>query len=149
MKKIMFFVILVLHTIAFGQESWQITWVGKDQTKITKHPKESFKDSLSLHNYLSQFQQVAISKGYLLASCDSISFKSKQKTAFKKFFAARWEISHLKLILEKKPGNPCYLHVYSILYYFFLFLYRFSTLSDSIFIECFAISQTFSLFINY
>jgi outer membrane protein assembly factor BamA len=77
MKKIMFFVILVLHTIAFGQESWQITWVGKDQTKITKHPKESFKDSLSLHNYLSQFQQVAISKGYLLASCDSISFKSK------------------------------------------------------------------------
>ena len=78
MKKIVFFVILVLHTIAFGQESWQIMWVGTDQTIITKHPKEYFKDSLSLRNFLDQFQQTAISKGYLLASCDSISFNSKK-----------------------------------------------------------------------
>lgn len=78
MKKIVFFVILVLHTIAFGQESWQIMWVGTDQTIITKHPKEYFKDSLSLRNFLDQFQQTAISKGYLLASCDSISFNNKK-----------------------------------------------------------------------
>lgn len=78
MKKNLFFVIFFLQTIAFSQESWQIAWVGTDQTQLTKHPKESFKDSLSLRNFLNQFHQVAISKGYLLASCDSISFKSKK-----------------------------------------------------------------------
>ncbi len=78
MKKIVFFVILFLQTFAFGQESWQISWIGTEQTKIAKHPKETFKDSLSLLNFLNQFQQVAISKGFILASFDSISFNHKK-----------------------------------------------------------------------
>jgi outer membrane protein assembly factor BamA len=78
MKKKLFFVIFLLHSIAFGQEAWQLTWTGSDYTKISKNPKSSFKDSLSLLNYLNQFQQTAISKGYLLASCDSLTFQSKR-----------------------------------------------------------------------
>jgi outer membrane protein assembly factor BamA len=78
MKKIVFFVILFLQTFAFGQESWQISWIGTEQKKIAKHPKETFKDSLSLLNFLNQFQQAAISKGFILASFDSISFNHKK-----------------------------------------------------------------------
>ncbi len=77
MKKKLFFVILCLHTVAFGQGAWQIEWIGTEQATVSKHPKTAFKDSLSLLNYLSQFQQTAISKGYLLSSCDSISFNGK------------------------------------------------------------------------
>lgn len=77
MKKMLFFVILCLHTVSYGQGAWQITWIGDEYLAVSKHPKTTFKDSLSLLSFLSQFQQTAFTKGYLLASCDSISFNSK------------------------------------------------------------------------
>ncbi len=77
MKKMLFFVILCFQTFVYGQGSWQITWAGTEYSAISHRPKTAFKDSISLLNYLQQFQQTAISKGYLLASFESISFKTK------------------------------------------------------------------------
>lgn len=77
------FVVFCLFPVS-GQKKIEIRYSNESYQHFIKHPKSSFKDSLTALNYLNELQQSAISKGYLLASVDSI------------FFGAIWEV-HLEL----------------------------------------------------
>ncbi len=59
-----------------GQLNYGLTFKSREYTSFIKKPKTKFKDSTSARSYLREFQLTAISKGYLLASIDSIKFSS-------------------------------------------------------------------------
>ncbi|NVK65590.1 MAG: hypothetical protein HWE22_13440, partial [Flavobacteriales bacterium] len=52
----------------------------ESHVEFIKHPTTTFKDSISLVNYVRDLQTSAINKGYLLASIDNLSFHNQIAT---------------------------------------------------------------------
>ncbi|MES2800404.1 MAG: hypothetical protein V4638_10350 [Bacteroidota bacterium] len=61
----------------FSQVGYSLQFTGDEIHAIVKKPKESFKDSISAIHYLRKIQNQVVSKGYLLASFDSISYQNR------------------------------------------------------------------------
>lgn len=72
MKIIFFLLFITLTFISMGQKKYSVNFINNDYKVIKKHPTTTFKDSISLKKYLSEFQSFSVKKGYLLASFDSI-----------------------------------------------------------------------------
>ncbi len=70
------FVILTLFISPFihGQKKYEVTFSATDNHFFVKKPKQFFKDSISANTYIKEVQMKAISKGYLLASVDSVIY---------------------------------------------------------------------------
>lgn len=60
-----------LHFLS-AQKNMKLIFEDNSYQQLKKHPTQEFKDSLSLFNYLNEFQFYAIKKGFLLASFDEI-----------------------------------------------------------------------------
>lgn len=67
------FTFFFVQTIA-AQKEYRIVFSDLGYQQLVKHPKTEFRDSSSAMNYLRDFQLTAISKGYLLASVDSMVY---------------------------------------------------------------------------
>lgn len=61
-----------------GQKNYQLSFQNESYQQVVKRPKTEFRDSSALVNYLREFQMLAISKGYLMASYDSLHWQQKQ-----------------------------------------------------------------------
>lgn len=79
-RMIRFYLIIALFLplSVFGQKKYTLSFVEPSYQHFIKHPKTEFKDSLQLLHYLNELQILAISKGYALASVDSILFEQKK-----------------------------------------------------------------------
>ncbi len=80
-----FFIILMLLICpaVYGQKKYEITFLPTDGYFFVKKPKQYFKDSLTAMKYIENVRYKAISKGYILASVDSIqSFSNKAVVYF-------------------------------------------------------------------
>ena len=62
---------------SFGQKNFSIEFTTDNYKLVKKNIQTSFKDSLSAINYLSDLRLLAIKRGYLLASFDSIYHNDK------------------------------------------------------------------------
>lgn len=79
-KSIVLFLLLFSMT-SFGQEEYTLDVKG-DLREVTNKTKSHFSDSLELTTYLSQLRDLALKKGFLTASIDSIRFSSTNVMAF-------------------------------------------------------------------
>ncbi len=77
-----FILALLISPYIYGQKSYEITFSATDHHFFVKKPKQFFKDSLSAMNYISDVQHKAISKGYILASVDSIQYYNKNAVVY-------------------------------------------------------------------
>jgi len=68
--------------------------------KFIKHPETKFKDSARANNYIADLQNSAISKGYLLASVDSIRYLSSNQANVS--FSLGPKFSSSELSIDKK-----------------------------------------------
>ena len=77
MRTLYLVLILISPFILKAQSGYKIIFKNKSYEQFVKRPKLEFKDSLSAKRYLAQFQKEAISKGYLLASFDTLIYSPK------------------------------------------------------------------------
>jgi outer membrane protein assembly factor BamA len=86
------------------QKKYSISFTTENYKKVKKNIQLSFKDSISALNYLQELQYIAISKGYLTASIDTLRFeRNKIITSF--FIGERFE----KIELNIKPEDIIFL----------------------------------------
>ena len=74
MKTLYVLILLVFSSYGWTQTTYQLNFTNKSYQQVVKKPKLEFKDSISAKNYLSDLQTTAISKGYLLASVDTVIY---------------------------------------------------------------------------
>jgi len=86
-----------------------LTFTNTEYKLVKKNLPEKFKDSLSLINYMKDFQSFAIKKGYLLSSYDSLHFAKKQATVSfyvgPRFKKAKLNIPEKQLVFLKRKGS--------------------------------------------
>lgn len=60
-----------------SRTSYTLEFLSSDYQKVKKNYQKTFKDSIQRLNYLQEFQNTAVKKGYLLASMDSMYISGK------------------------------------------------------------------------
>lgn len=80
MRNFFLFFILLCSFTTFSQKTYQLSFVNESHRAFVKHPTTSFKDSISLIQYVRNLQSSAIDEGYLLASIDDLSFSNRIAT---------------------------------------------------------------------
>ena len=78
MRIIYLIFIFCLPFLGYGQKKYTLVYKNSSYKSFIKNPSTQFKDSTSAINYASELQNSAISKGYLLASVDSIFYESNK-----------------------------------------------------------------------
>ena len=93
------FCLSFLVSIAFNslsQNNFSLAFTTQDYKKVKKNIQTEFKDSISIINYLMDLRTLAIKKGYLLASVDSVSYDNNSfKSSF--FVGDRFNSVHLHI----------------------------------------------------
>lgn len=93
-----------------SQKKYTLKFINNEYKVIKKHPNQQFKDSISLKDYLKEFQLFAQKKGYLLASIDSLYVENKTNytvyfTSGEKFTTAQLKIApEEQRFIRKKAG---------------------------------------------
>jgi len=82
MRTLYLVLILILPYFTWAQSNYQIIFKNNSYQQFIKRPKIQFKDSISAKRYLFDFQKEAISKGYILASFDTILYQPKKMSVF-------------------------------------------------------------------
>lgn len=77
MRRLYLIFVLLIHLSSNAQNLYTIDYGLSSFQHFIKHPKEEFKDSISLITYLREMQLSAFKKGYLTASIDTLIFKEK------------------------------------------------------------------------
>lgn len=77
MRALYLIFIIFLSFPVRAQKKYEVIYSNPSYQQFIKHPKTEFKDSLSVLRYLKSLQNEAISKGYLLASVDKLTFKNR------------------------------------------------------------------------
>ena len=80
MRPIYLILMVFLPLLTFGQEKFHIIYKKDGYQQLIKHPKLKFKDSIAAVSYLNELQLTAISKGFVLASFDTIVFEHNKLT---------------------------------------------------------------------
>lgn len=109
MRLFLLLILLVFPLVSKGQKKYTLFFINNEHKVIKKHPDSKFKDSISLKNYLNEFQLFAYKKGYLLASFDSIV---KNESGFSVKFSAgeKFQYATLRMapdeqrFIRKKSG---------------------------------------------
>ncbi len=99
MKTLYVLIILAFPLFTWSQTEYKIEFANKSYQHIVKKPKLAFKDSLSAQRYLSNLQTTAISKGYLLASFDTLYYAKNLVTAH---FNIGDKIDNVRLHIKKE-----------------------------------------------
>lgn len=100
MHRIYSVLLFLLSFSTFGQKIFHLNFVNENHVKFVKNPTTSFKDSISVLNYVRDLQSSAIQKGYLLASVDQLTF-SKSIATLDFFLGQRFEQANITLDLEE------------------------------------------------
>lgn len=87
---------LCAYTGLLGQKTYSILYKGDSFQQVKRQKESKFKDSLSALNYLQELRMKAISKGFLLASIDSMHY-SEKKIEVHLFLGNSFEKVHLKI----------------------------------------------------
>lgn len=82
MRTLYLLLVLISPFLNWAQSDYKIIFKNNSYQQFIKRPKVDFKDSISAKRYLLDFQNQAISKGYILASYDSIFFHPKKVSVF-------------------------------------------------------------------
>lgn len=82
MLRIGFFVCVFLPLLVFGQKNYRLEFAGSSLKSFIKHPETEFKDSTQARAYVANLRTTAISKGYLLASVDSVAYEKQSARVF-------------------------------------------------------------------
>ena len=105
------FCLSFLVSVAFNslsQNKFSLAFTTQDYKKVKKNIQKEFKDSISTLNYLMDLRTLAIKKGYLLASVDSVSYVNKSfRCSF--FVGDRFNSVHLNI----KEEDLSFLRKYS------------------------------------
>lgn len=75
MRTLYLIFMMISPLLIWGQSNYKIIFKNDSYQQFIKRPKVDFKDSLSAKGYLSDLQKEAISRGYILASYDSIQYE--------------------------------------------------------------------------
>ncbi len=79
MRFFLFYIFFTVSSFILGQEKpYQLNYISSDFSKFIKHPKQTFKDSIEIKQYLKTLQSLAIKKGYLTMSIDKVLYKGKE-----------------------------------------------------------------------
>lgn len=98
-------IILLFPLISEGQKKYTLLFINNEYKVIKKHPETRFKDSITLKNYLKDFQSFAHKKGYLLSSFDTIG--KTGETSFYVRFSAGEKFQHA--VLRTAPEEQRFL----------------------------------------
>jgi len=99
MRRYYLFFILLLSFTSFSQKTFHLSFANESHVGFVKHPTTSFKDSISLLNYVRNLQSSAINKGFILASVDNLSF-SNQIATLDFYLGERFE--HANVTIEQE-----------------------------------------------
>lgn len=77
-----------------------MSFANESHVGFVKHPTTSFKDSISLLNYVRNLQASAINKGYILASVDNLTF-FKQIATLDFYLGERFENANVTIEQEE------------------------------------------------
>lgn len=102
MSRILLFLALILSFTSVGQKNYRINFTDDSYQQLVKRPKSQFKDSLTILQYLKSFQNEAISKGFILASFDNITFKDKVASVD---FSLGGKFENCQLSIDEKELN--------------------------------------------
>jgi len=78
MKLFTLYFFLFIAVLGWSQKSYRLNFTNEDYKTLKKNPTTIFKDSLSALTYAKEFKSFGIKKGFLLASVDSMYFKTKE-----------------------------------------------------------------------
>jgi outer membrane protein assembly factor BamA len=78
MKIFTLYFFLFIAVLGWSQKSYRLNFTNEDYKILKKNPTTIFKDSLSALTYAKEFKSFGIKKGFLLASVDSMYFKTKE-----------------------------------------------------------------------
>jgi len=74
MRLILFLLFLLFSPYYFGQKYYSLTYSNDNYRQIKKNTTVKFTDSIEAKKYLQNLQLLAIKKGYLLASADTLKY---------------------------------------------------------------------------
>lgn len=100
MRSYFLFLFLVLSLTSFSQKAYQLSFANENHVDFIKHPTTTFKDSVSLVNYVRALQSSAIEKGFLLASIDDLTFFNRIAT-LDFFLGERFEKANVTIEQEE------------------------------------------------
>jgi outer membrane protein assembly factor BamA len=78
MKLFTLYFFLFISILGWSQKNYELNFTNDDYKILKKNPTAIFKDSLTALTYAKEFKSFGIKKGYLLASIDSMHFKTKE-----------------------------------------------------------------------
>lgn len=78
MKLFTLYFFLFIAVLGWSQKSYRLNFTNEDYKILKKNPTTIFKDSSSALTYAKEFKSFGIKKGFLLASVDSMYFKTKE-----------------------------------------------------------------------
>lgn len=106
MRLILLVICMFLCHYSLTQKNVQLIIIGESSQQIKKNYETKFKDTISVKKYLTEFQNTAYKKGYLLASFDSILLKNS--TDYNAYFNLGPKFSDA--ILRMDPDEIRYVH---------------------------------------
>ena len=96
MKCLLFLFYMFLITNLFGQKQYRLECANDQYKAIKKHIDVLFRDSIDAKKYISELQNLAIKKGYLLSSIDSILYL-ENKIRFSFYLGQKFGETNLSL----------------------------------------------------
>ncbi len=81
MRLILLLLFLVLSPYYFGQKNYSLTYSNQNYRQIKKNTTVKFTDSIQAKKYLQNLQLLAIKKGHLLASADTLKYLNHELKA--------------------------------------------------------------------
>jgi outer membrane protein assembly factor BamA len=100
MRLLLFFLAFGLPLIGFGQKKYTLTYRNNNFTGFIKHPQREFKDSTKALNYIYNLKKSAISKGFVLASIDTITYTSNHNANI--YFVMGRKFRSVQLLIPAK-----------------------------------------------
>jgi len=100
MRRYFLFFILFSSFTTYSQKTYQLSFDNEGYKEFVKHPTTTFKDSISLINYVRDLQTSAINKGFLLASVDKLSFQNQMAT-LDFYLGEQFESAHISMEQEE------------------------------------------------
>jgi len=82
MKLFNFYFFLFISILGWSQKNYKLNFTNEDYKILKKNPTVIFKDSLSALTYSKELKNFGIKKGHLLASLDSMHFKTNEITIY-------------------------------------------------------------------
>lgn len=102
MRLILLVMWVFLVFLVQGQKNTVLEMVGESYQQLKKHPETLFKDTTATLKYLSEFQEFAFRKGYLLASFDSVV---RTPIGYKAYFSLGERFESANLTLDANDLN--------------------------------------------